>query len=308
MKRTLLLGLLGLLTLSCVDDAYDLGRLDADKIALGDDESHFAAPLVTVRVLLDDIHDTEGSLQEMLAEADIWLPSQLPGGTDYVDFQRLYADDEYLGCLTSALVDEMGRDEQKLDKVADLVWRCYKRDFLGMLGLPEATVDKAAFTRLFVTQFAVREELRDLTEATARKFLVLLQVSDLDYEIGTVDLGEALEMLTENLDPADTPDPVNTLYIAGDVVSTLPLSMILSPVFVPTGLQIEPFAIAPGTTTQLEPTRIYAEDLRALTGTADLAIHVPVELQRYYPGKPLDKSPISIRLSLHKTGSLHVNL
>ena len=38
----------------------------------------------------------------------------------------------------------------------------------------------------------------------------------------------------------------------------------------------------------------------------DLAIHVPVELQRYYPGRALDARPISIRLSLHKTGALNL--
>ena len=95
----------GLLTLSCVDKAYDLGRLEGGQIAVGDDESEFAAPLVTVTVLLDDIHDSQGSLQEMLDEADIWLPSELPGGVDYVDFQRLYADDAYLAEVTGALVD-----------------------------------------------------------------------------------------------------------------------------------------------------------------------------------------------------------
>ena len=88
MKRTILLLTAGLLTLSCVDKAYDLGRLEGGQIAVGDDESEFAAPLVTVTVLLDDIHDSQGSLQEMLDEADIWLPSELPGGVDYVDFQR----------------------------------------------------------------------------------------------------------------------------------------------------------------------------------------------------------------------------
>ncbi|WP_304719511.1 hypothetical protein [uncultured Alistipes sp.] len=306
MKRTILLLAAGLLTLSCVDKAYDLGRLEGGQIAVGDDESEFAAPLVTVTVLLDDIHDSQGSLQEMLDEADIWLPSELPGGVDYVDFQRLYADDAYLAEVTGALVDEMGRDAAKVDKVADLVWRCYKDDFLKPLGLEGIPVDKNQFTTLFVDRFTASEALREQTEAAARKFLILLQVSDLDYQLGAIDLGEALDMLTANLDPEGTPDPRNTLSIKGKVESTLPLSMRLSPVFTPTGLEIAPFAIAPGTTTELTPTRIYTEDLRALAGANDLAIHVPVELQRYYPGRALDARPISIRLSLHKTGALNL--
>ena len=184
MKRTILLLAAGLLTLSCVDKAYDLGRLEGGQIAVGDDESEFAAPLVTVTVLLDDIHDSQGSLQEMLDEADIWLPSELPGGVDYVDFQRLYADDAYLAEVTGALVDEMGHDAAKVDKVADLVWRCYKVDFLKPLGLEGIPVDKAQFTTLFVDRFTASEALREQTEAAARKFLILLQVSDLDYQLG----------------------------------------------------------------------------------------------------------------------------
>lgn len=306
MNKKLLLLTAGLLALSCVDEAYDFDRLDSSQIAIGDGESEFVAPLVTVTVLLDDIHDTEGSLQEMLDEADIWLPSELPGGVDYVDFQRLYTDEAYLAELTGALVEEMGKDAAKTDKVADLVWRCYKDDFLGLLGLEGMPVDKARFMEVFVGQFAASEALREQTEAAACKFLVLLQVSDLDYDLGAIDLGEALDMLTENLDPAETLDPRNTLSIEGKVESTLPLSMRLSPVFTPTGLEIAPFSIAPDTTTELTPTRIYAEDLRALSETADLAIHVPVELQRYYPGRTLDARPICIRLSLRKTGALNL--
>ena len=244
---------------------------------------------MTVTVLLDDIHDSQGSLQEMLDEADIWLPSELPGGVDYVDFQRLYADDAYLAEVTGALVDEMGHDAAKVDKVADLVWRCYKDDFLKPLGLEGIPVDKAQFTTLFVDRFTASEALREQTEAAARKFLILLQVSDLDYQLGAIDLGEALDMLTANLDPEGTPDPRNTLSIKGKVEGTF-----------------SPLALAPGTTTELTPTRIYTEDLRALAGANDLAIHVPVELQRYYPGRALDARPISIRLSLHKTGALNL--
>lgn len=308
MKRTLLLLLMGLPAFSCVDKAYDLDRLDDSQIAIGDDESEFTAPLVTVTVLLDDIHDTKGSLQEMLDEADIWLPSELPGGADYVDFQRLYTDDAYLAELTGALVEEMTRDEAKVAKVADLIWRCYKQDFLGLLGLEGAEVDKDRFMEVFAERFATDARLREQTEAAARKFLILLQVSDLDYELGAIDMGDALDMLTENLDPEGTPDPVNTLSIEGEVASTLPLSMLLSPVFNPTGLEIASFTISPGATTELTPTRIYAEDLRALTEASDLAIHVPVELHRYYPGRTLDARPIIIRLSLHKTGALNLDL
>ncbi len=308
MKKLLSLCLLGMIAASCIDRSYDLTDLDTDRIAIGDDNSRFTVPLVTVTVLLDDIHDAKGSLQEMLAEADIWLPSQLPGGAEYVDFARLYTDDAYLAELTGALVDEMGRNTDRLDKVADLAWKSYRKDFLEPLGLTEASADKARFQEAFVTLFATSDRLREQTEASARKYLQLLEVSDLTYDLGRLDLSDVIDMLADNLDPQGTVDPVNTLSIEGEVSSTLPLTMRLSPMFNPTGLALESFAIEVDATRALPSTRIYAEDLRALAAADNVTIAVPVELQRYYPGRTLDPRPIAIRLNLLKTGSLKLDL
>ncbi|MDE6069280.1 MAG: hypothetical protein K2F92_00135 [Alistipes sp.] len=308
MKNLLSLCLLGMFAVSCIDKSYDLTDIDTDRIAIGDETSRFTVPLVTVTVLLDDIHDAKGSLQEMLAEADTWLPSRLPGGAEYVDFARLYTDDAYLAELTGALVDEMGRSTDRLNEVADLAWKSYRKDFLAPLGLNEATVDKARFTEAFVALFATSEQLRRQTEASARKYLQLLEVSDLSYDLGKLDLGDVVDMLADNLDPQGTVDPVNTLSIEGEVSSTLPLTMRLYPKFEPTGLTLEPFDIEVDATCALPSTRIYAEDLRALAAAGGVTIAVPVELQRYYPGRTLDPRPIAIRLSLLKTGSLKLDL
>lgn len=308
MKKLLSVCLLGMISVACIDRAYDLADVDTDRIAIGDETSRFTVPLVTVTVSLDDIHDDKGSLQEMLAEADTWLPSRLPGGAEYVDFARLYVDDAYLSELTGALIDEMSRDDARLDKVADLVWKSYRQDFLELLGLNGASVDKTRFKEAFTTLFASSDRLREQTEASARKYLQLLNVSDLVYDLGSLDLGDVLDMLTENLDPQGTVDPVNTLSIEGEVSSTLPLSMRLSPSFAPTGLAIVPFAIEVDTTRELPSTRIYAEDLRALSEARDVTIVVPVELQKYYPGRTLKARPITIRLSMLKTGSLNLDV
>lgn len=308
MKKLFFLCFLVMCAVSCIDKSYDLTGIDTDRVAIGDETSRFAVPLVTVTVLLDDIHDAKGSLQEMLAEADTWLPSRLPGGAEYVDFARLYTDDAYLAELTGALVDEMGRSTDRLDKVADLAWKSYRKDFSESLGLNEASVDKARFKETFVALFATSDRLREQTEASARKYLQLLEVSDLTCDLGRLDLGDVVDMLADNLDPQGTVDPVNTLSVEGEVSSTLPLTMRLSPTFSPTGLALEPFAIEVDATRAIPSTRIYAEDLRALAAAGDVAIAVPVELQRYYPGRTLDPRPIAIRLSLLKTGSLKLDL
>lgn len=296
---------------SCIDSDYDLRDLDTDRIALGDETSSFRVPLTRISVSLDEIHDDKGSLEQMLAEADVWLPSQLPGSASFVDLAAVRSDEVYLASLLDALIDEMHVSASKLASVADLIWSDYKSDFLGTLGLP-ATVGETQFKEVFSAQFRSGDfgsALRAKTEESARHYLTALDVDDLEYELGELNLGEVVDMLTDDLDPAGTPDPVSTLSIEGEVVSTLPLTMELAPTFYPTRIRIEPFRIDADAVTPLPSTRIYAEDLRSLSAASQVVVRVPLSLQRYYPGTQIDaRTPVSIRLSLHKTGSLKLDI
>jgi len=311
MKKIFLLCSFGLLTLSCVDKDYDLSDIDTDHIAIGDDASLFKVPLARIEVGLDEIHDSKGSLQQMLDEADVWLPAQLPGGADYVDLHAVRTDDAYLDELLDALIEEMFRDEMKLSRVADLVWSDYKIKFLDALRLPD-DVDEETFKTVFEEQFhggTLSGTVRQKTEESARNYLTALDVDDLEYDLGSLDLGDALDMLTDNLDPEGAPDPVNALSIEGEVSSSLPLTLSLSPSFDPTGIEIDTFHIEADATTPLPSTRIYAEDLRTLSAAARVTVRVEVDLQRYYPGTVIDQqTPVSIRLSLFKTGSLNLDI
>lgn len=311
MRKLLLLCPFALLAVACIDRDYDLSDLDTDSIAIGDDESVFDGPLAAISVRLDEIHDDKGSLRQMLAEADVWLPAQLPGNTDYVDLHRVRTEDAYLDELLDALIDEMLRDEEKLSQVTDLVWSDYKIKFLGTLQLP-ANVSEELFKETFRLQFrneTLSAAIRQKTEESARNYLTALDVEDLEYDLGGLDLGEALDMLIDNLDPEGTPDAVNTLSIEGEVVSTLPLTLSLSPSFDPTDIVIEPFHIGAASTTPLPSTRIYADDLRTLSESANVTVRIDVDLQRYYPGTVIDQEvPVSIRLRLHKTGALKLDI
>lgn len=311
MRRLFLLCSMVLPLAACIDRDYDLGDLDTDHIAIGDDASLFQVPLARIQVGLDEIHDDKGSLRRMLAEADVWLPAQLPAGADYVDLHRVRTDDAYLDLLLDALIDEMVRDERKLAEVADLAWSDYKIKFLGTLQLP-SNVDEAQFKQVFEAQFqagTLSSAIRQKTEESARNYLTALDVETLEYDLGELDLGDVLDMLTDNLDPAGTPDPVNTLSIEGEVVSSLPLTLDLSPSFDPTDIRIDTFLINADATTQLPSTRIYAEDLRRLSAARNVVVRIAVDLQRYYPGTVIDQQvPVSIRLSLHKTGALNLDI
>ncbi|MCM1150932.1 MAG: hypothetical protein NC209_08390 [Alistipes sp.] len=311
MRKLFLLCSVVVLAGSCIDRDYDLSDLDTDRIAIGDETSRFTVPLARISVALDEIHDDKGSLRQMLAEADVWLPSQLPGGAAYVDLVAVRADDAYLAALLDALIAQMHASERKLGEVADLIWSDYREDFRETLGLP-ATVGEAQFKEVFAAQFrsgSLGGAIRLKTEESARRYLTALDVESLEYRLGSLDLGDAVDMLADNLDPAGTPDPVNTLSIEGEVSSTLPLVMSLAPAFHPTRIEIATFRIEAGATTRLPSTRIYAEDLRSLCDASDVVVRIPVSLQQYYPGMQIDeRTPVSIRLSLCKTGSLKLDL
>lgn len=93
MRKLILLLLSGMLSTACVDKDYDLGNIDTDNIAIGDEGSQFRIPLVKVLVSKDEIKNNGGNIEEIFREADIWFPSQLPDGK-FVDLVKLQDKDD----------------------------------------------------------------------------------------------------------------------------------------------------------------------------------------------------------------------
>jgi hypothetical protein len=67
-----------MLSTACVDKDYDLGNIDTDNIAIGDEGSQFRIPLVKVLVSKDEIKNNGGNIEEIFREADIWFPPSCP--------------------------------------------------------------------------------------------------------------------------------------------------------------------------------------------------------------------------------------
>lgn len=308
MRRLFLLLPVAWALAACVDGDYDLGDVDTDGIAVGDDRSQFDAPMARIRVSLDEINSGGLPLAELLGEADAWLPSQLPDG-EWVDLVRLGEEADYRLCLTDALLEQMLADDAKMDEVAALVARRYADEFGGQLDLPDGASEEefvAAFRAVFRTDAALRERVR----AKAAEYLVGLEISDLEFDLGRLTLDDVLDMLLEYLDPKGTPDPVNTLSVEGEITSRLPLAVALQPAFSPADIRIERFVVEADAASTLPSTYIYAEELRALCDADRVRVTLPVELLRYYPGSAdaLPDEPISIRLFLRKRGALGLDL
>lgn len=75
MRKLILLLLSGMLSTACVDKDYDLGNIDTDNIAIGDEGSQFRIPLVKVLVSKDEIKNNGGNIEEIFREADSFPPS-----------------------------------------------------------------------------------------------------------------------------------------------------------------------------------------------------------------------------------------
>lgn len=307
----------GLIT-SCVDSDYDLSNLKTDNIAIGDESMVKKMPLVKVNVSMNEIANDNSDILVLCNKADAWLPSPLPGSVDYLDLTRVN-EASYIGALFDALTDQMVSDSEKLDIITDLVYEDHASDFSAIFGIPETQMSQ--FKELFKASFnnsAVRSVLR----RCFIEFLTTdLNVAPLHYDLGNINLGEdVIDMLADNLDPEGTANPRNTLHLAGQIISKLPITMQIEPKFSSEWNDIVSFSAVIDATREIneivesDQTRIYAEDLRQLVGGAEISI--PITFERYYPGNQEflntpenDDSPqVEITLHLIKRGGIKFDI
>lgn len=312
MKKALLFLLLCLSATSCVDKAYDLENVDTDNITIGGETSEFKIPLVTVVVGMAEIKNGNVDIEQIFQEADIWLPSPLPENVAYVDFSQL-ADQTYVNSLTDALLAQVERDEKKRAEVRDLIWDAYRDDFLPVLNLPE-NVDKSDYEAAFNLAIETgMPEFQNEIRAIASRYITDINVEEMHYEVGNLDISsDIVDMLVDNLDPKETPNPKNTLHLYGEISSKLPISLLLHPAFSPSDVNF-PVTMNAGTAVnKIDPTpatRLFGEDLRQIVD--GLTINIPVTLQKYYPAmgfQPNEQQQIVITLRLVKRGGLTLNI
>lgn len=311
-----------MLVTACIDNDYDLGKISTDNIAIGDETSRFEAPLAKVHVSMSDLSTSDNGtlIDEIFDEADIWLPTQLPGQDDngyYADVQLLLHDNIYVDDLLTRLIEEMLSSSAKLDAVAALLQEKYFDNFSSMLpGVTQADF-KAAFVDAFSSNATLREALSNEVKDLASSYLTTLDVDldDVSYPIDHIDLSdEVVNMLSDNLDPAETPDPKNTLHLAGEIENRLPITLQITPSFTSTQIAFQPTTInANSTDNELAETRLYAEDLRTIV--RGVTVELPVVIQKYYPGKGFetdsqtDPQPqLSFNLHIIKRGALKFEL
>ncbi len=311
MRKLILLLLSGVLSTACVDKDYDLGNIDTDNIAIGDEGSQFRIPLVKVLVSKDEIKNNDGDIEKIFREADIWFPTQLPDDK-FVDLVKLQNEPAYVNTLLRTLREEMQTSDAKLASIVDLVWDKYAADFLPLLNLtaPDEQTFKTAFKTAYRNDASLRERLADEVSALARTYLTgSLGIDQLEYEVGHIDISsDIVDMLADNLDPEGTPNAKNTLFLYGQITSGLPLSLRLDPRLSPTEVTFQVEVGVDKTSNDIPETQLFAEDLRQIV--EGITIRIPVTLTEYYPGKGFsdDQYQIVISLSLLKNGGLKLDI
>ena len=312
MRKFLPLFLVGALFTACIDKDYDLENIETDSVTIGGDESEFRIPLASVRVSLNEIASEGNNIQKIFAEADVWLPSQLPGSDSngtYADLVKLAGNtDGYTDGLLDALIAQMLTDDNKINAVAELL--CddkYFDTFREMLHLPAGTQPETfipLFTEAFRTQETLREELSTEVKSLARGYLTTMDVELPDYDVGKVDISDdVVDMLAGNLNAG------NTLDLYGEIANELPVTLQIDPIFTPTDVSFHVNVKANTADNEIKPTRLTEENLRQII--AGIQIKIPIELQKYYPGKGFQENidhQIVINLRLLKKGGLKLDI
>lgn len=312
MKKLPLLFLVGLLAAGCVDKEYDLKDVETDNIAIGDSQSEFRCPLMTIRVSMQEITDNGIDIENVFRETDIWLPTELPDA--YVDIRRLVSDEAYVSTLLDLLVDELLVSDAKLDQVVELIWNtpAYRQSVTGSvpeLDLDDADTFRSLFRSLYQSSPQVRGLLDEQVRLLAHDYLTALQVDDITYDIDRIDLDDNIvDMLAENLDPEGTPDAKNTLHIYGTIANRLPLSAEIRARLRPTLIEVPVQIDAKSEENVIAETPIYGEDLRTLIHGCQVVI--PVTLDRYYRNGFDNTADCQLLIELHlvKRGGLKLNL
>jgi hypothetical protein len=309
MKKLVTLLLFGAFALSCTDKAYDLSQIETGDVAIGNDDSEFRMPLMTVFVPMADLAADGKEIQAIFDEADIWLPTAAMA----VDLVRLDSDPDYRTQLIAATVAEMHTSDAKLNAVIALSYEQYYASFAPVLGLDPAHPDPNAYAAAFGRIFASEElagELEARIGEAATDYLTSIHIDPVEYTIDALGIDESvIDMLCDNLDPEGTPDARNTLHLYGSVASRLPVTVHVAPTFTPTDITFEFDVEATSPDSGIPQTQLFGDDLRQLVG--GITVRIPVTLLTYYRDLGFNDaadSQLTIDLRLLKRGGLKLNL
>ncbi len=320
MKRLIFAIVLMVGFVACIDESYDLSKIKGDDIAIGNEESEFEMPLanVTLRAsqFVTESDKVDSDVVAIYEEADIWLPTQLPTNTDYINVVKMEEDITYLENILDALFVEMEQSVTKRKAVCNLIATSHRNDFVEALGssLPEPVMaqirevsddEAAALIEQLFLDHTIQDNISHSIAEVAKGRLTEMQMKDVVYEIGDLGLGDEVEqMIIDNLDPKGVEPVVNALYLSGTIDCEFPFTILVEPRVDGTNINLGELYVS-NEVVKIEEVRLYADDMLALCEGATMTL--PIRILRYYPHHGFgDKCEVHIHLQLRKTGNLQL--
>lgn len=294
MKKFLLFAAVCVVASSCVDNDFDLSDINTDDVAIGSDASVFHIPLANITVKADAVSGEDGTLESILADADLWIPTT----TKELDLHHFDANK-----LVDELFEELNTNKDRREAIAESITD----------GEYEAGVRASLPT-----------ELRglDLKEAFRDHFDVLYGRTELRSEIGRIireqvgSLNEIIPEISAEMDGFGLEDDMidmltgsGDVRLYGTVSNYMPVSGTVSLVLSRRGeqqaeiLRLDLPADFKNTTQEFSVTI----DDSALRGMAEeMQMNVSLDLDAYFPRQTLGDTVLKLALKLEKKGGLNI--
>ncbi len=305
MNKLLLLLLVPIATISCVDDSYDLSKVDTDNLVIGG-EAVIEMPLAQIVFGLPDLVSDDNATMDVVdvfSEVDIWTPTTISEVDVALLVNNSNASTDYSADLLGGLVDEMETSTEKLNEVAWLVATKYRDQFSELV--PSANLTDEEFVSQFMAAFERDPQgVGAALIALGQSYLSGVTFSPVKVNIDQIAISDVvIDMLADDLDHADS-----YLELTGTIENNIPLTMYTNPVANnPLGALILDFGhvdVDLGVTA-IKPIRITGENLRAIINGS--TIEIPINFKSYERGS-LSASDaaydVVILLQLNRYGGL----
>lgn len=308
---------------SCIDKDYDLSQINTDDIAIGDNQSEFKMPLATIHFSSKDICNNTSnyqiSLKELYDEADIWFPTTLPDGANYIDIYRILnsedLDSTYLLSIVNALEEELQTDATKRNSIASHIATKYRNTFINALtALSDPTLiayaatiqeanDQEAAAIIAELIVSYPEYTTEAIKTVFVRFLEKLNLEDIDTTIPRLDISQDIrDMLLNNLDDISVTNPANCLYIYGQADNRFPFIFQINTHIDHTSIDFGDIVVNQGVN-ELNEVRVMRGDMQRLLDGTNFRVNILT--LRYYPHLPFtDDTEFCIQLHIRKTGAL----
>ena len=315
MKKILLFVSALSLATACIDQDFDLDKIEDSDFALGNENSEFRLPLANITVLSEALEgaNTVASLSDMFAEADIWLPSSC----NVLDLALLRDENSrgvnsYINSLVDELFGELKTNSQKREKVATLIADQYSGSMTVPPVLAQQGVSLHDYIALYLTDpdysADIKQSISDLASAHLD---ALYAVEPVDTQLDGLDIDEGvIDALMGSDEDSEDDSSLElygyaTNYIPFDCEGKLEISSIYGG-FEPITLTIN--LVYGKAETEIKGVKITKEVLNGLRDGSNLS--VTFTPTTYYPGQILpanDDSALEIALKLYKKGGLNIS-